>query len=171
MVNLASLTSFAGALTLVKIIDFQGNRLNLNGGIGAAPGNSIISWPETPGALNEDWFLIPNSDNSSTFTIQSLADSNSYFSYAAQTSGVGFLVVHSQVVVSGAQLATNFTMQTADKTAGTVSFLQVGSDVNAALTAWQNPTPSTRGDPSTPLTFETLTNPVSLTQGFIVMPV
>ncbi|KAJ7145089.1 hypothetical protein C8R43DRAFT_1197229, partial [Mycena crocata] len=159
MVNLLNITSLAGALTLVKIFDFQGHVINLSGNSGA-PENAIISFPETPGALNEDWFISPI--DSSTFTVQSLADSNAFISYAGKAQGDTF---HSGVVASAALEATVFRMETVNSGAA-VNFIDVST--NMTLTAWKNPDPATRTDPTTPLTMESLMNPKSFMQSFTV---
>jgi hypothetical protein len=51
MVNfLHNITALAGAATLVKIFDFKNQVINLSG----TNGVTVISFPETPGADNED---------------------------------------------------------------------------------------------------------------------
>jgi hypothetical protein len=63
MVNfLHNLTALAGVGTIVKIFDFKNETINLSGDAGVT-GNAIISFPQTPGAANENvglHLLIPD---------------------------------------------------------------------------------------------------------------
>ncbi|KAJ6587520.1 hypothetical protein DFH09DRAFT_1307750 [Mycena vulgaris] len=161
MVNLVNITSLLGAATLVKIFDFQGHSVNLGGNNGAFS-NPIISFPETPGAANENWFLnlVNSTINSTAFTIQSFADTNVFLSYAGLPAG---LAVHSQILASGVQQAAVFQMEVVNS-GPAVNVVEVVS--GAALTAWQTPDPNNHPDPSTPLTLESSTNHQSFTQSF-----
>ncbi|KAJ7928286.1 hypothetical protein B0H13DRAFT_1860490 [Mycena leptocephala] len=141
MVNLVNITSLLGAATLVKIFDFQGHSVNLGGNNGAFS-NPIISFPATPGAANENWFL--NLVNSTAFTIQSFADTNVFLSYAGLPAG---LAAHSQILASGVQQAAVFQMEVVNS-GPAVNVVEVVS--GAALTAWQTPDPTNHPDPSTP---------------------
>ncbi|KAJ6504906.1 hypothetical protein DFH09DRAFT_1368108 [Mycena vulgaris] len=159
MVNLVNITSLAGALTLVKIFDFQDHLINLAGGF-TTPGTAILSFPEAD-ASNENWFLNPI--GSTTFTLQSQADSTVFVSYTGKAVGD---TTFAGVVASGASQATVFRMEPVAIGGPAVNFIE--ATTNAAVTAWKNPDSPTYANPATPLTMEPLMNPKSFMQSFIV---
>ncbi|KAK7001824.1 hypothetical protein R3P38DRAFT_1771122 [Favolaschia claudopus] len=111
MVNfLHNITALAGAATLVNIIDFKDQRINLSGASGYTVGTPVISYPNTPGAANQDWTIVPQTDGT-TFTIQSFAQPTLFVSYATVLAGAG-VIHHSQTMASDASKAIVFKMQT-----------------------------------------------------------
>ncbi|KAJ7145090.1 hypothetical protein C8R43DRAFT_1197231 [Mycena crocata] len=161
MVNLLhNITSLAGVATLCKILDFQNHLINLSGGNPGGNGNPIISFPETPGASNENWFIVPQTAPG-TFTIESFSQRSFFVSYAAATIG---LPAHSGALASNT-VPTVFRMETVGN-GPAVNLVEVST--NFALTAWNNPDPATRSDPTTPLTVEGFMNPKSFMQSFTI---
>ncbi|KAJ6510302.1 hypothetical protein C8R47DRAFT_1065458 [Mycena vitilis] len=129
MVNfLHNITALAGAAALCKIFDFKHQAVNLafNDGMDAVP---IISFPETPGAPNED----------------SVAQPPFFVSQAG--AAAGFSGHYSQAVASNT-LPTVFTMQAVN---GGPAVNLIDSVTGLALTSWVNPDPTTWADPTTPV--------------------
>ncbi|KAJ7667550.1 hypothetical protein DFH06DRAFT_1182838, partial [Mycena polygramma] len=145
---------------LCKIFDFKNQAVNLafNDGMNGVP---IISFPETPGAPNEDWFIIPQ-PSGGTFTLQSVAQSPFFVSQAGVATG--FSGHYSQAVASST-FPTVFTMQAVN---GGPAINLIDSVTGLALTSWVNPDPTTWADPSTPLTMETFNMPKSFMQSFTI---
>ncbi|KAJ6536192.1 hypothetical protein B0H19DRAFT_1079711 [Mycena capillaripes] len=165
MVNFVhNVTALAGAFTLTRIFDFQGHLVTLsqNQVFNGAP---IVSFPPTSGALNQEWFIDPLPANDGTFIMQNWL--GNFFSAADAGQGNGD---HSPAVAapsSNVGLATVFKMQTVGS-GPQVNFIQaLGSDTYA-LTAWSNPDPATRTDPTTPITMERLMVPNSFMQTFTI---
>ncbi|KAJ7918440.1 hypothetical protein B0H13DRAFT_2269147 [Mycena leptocephala] len=157
MVNfLHNITALAGAATLVKIFDFKNQVINLSG----TNGVTVISFPETPGADNEDWFIVPQV-TAGTFTIQSVSSPSLFISYVdAVNQGPG----HSQAIASST-LPTVFTMETV----GSGPAVNLKDTVtNFVLTSWVNPDPVTWADPTTPITMEGFQMPKSFMQSFTI---
>ncbi|KAJ6466982.1 hypothetical protein C8R45DRAFT_482390 [Mycena sanguinolenta] len=158
MVNfLQNLTALAGAATLVTISDFKNQVINLSGD-GGADGNAIISFPNTPGAVNQAWLMIPQSDT--TFTLQSVGQPSFFVSYAAAAIG---LPAHSPAVASST-LPTVFTMEAVGN--GAVNLIDSVS--HFVLTSWVNADPVTWTDPTTPITMENFNMPKSFMQSFTI---
>ncbi|KAJ7911907.1 hypothetical protein B0H13DRAFT_1875380 [Mycena leptocephala] len=108
MVNfLHNITALAGAATLVKIFDNKNQLVNLAGNVGVN-GVVIFTYPETAGAPNEDWFLIPQAN--STFTLQSVGQP-AFFVSSATAATKAIQGDRSQVVASST-FPTVFRMQT-----------------------------------------------------------
>ncbi|KAE9389710.1 hypothetical protein BT96DRAFT_926388, partial [Gymnopus androsaceus JB14] len=164
MVNyIQNITSLAGATsTLVRLVAFTGNLLNLNFDVGMNT-NAIIGFPNTAGAPNQNWFLVPQSANASQFTIQSAAFPSFFVSYA--TAAVGDAIEkHSQVVASDSY-ATVFEMELVGS-GPKVNLIDVASGY--VLTSWDNADPVTWNDPTTPLTMENFNMPKSEMQSFTI---
>ncbi|KAF7342086.1 hypothetical protein MVEN_01795900 [Mycena venus] len=160
MVNfLHNITALAGAATLVKIFDFKNQVVNLSGD-NDADGTAIVSFPETPGASNEDWFIIPQAD-AATFTLQSVGQPSFFVSYAGAATQA---FSHSQAVASSS-LPTVFKMEIVGN--GPVVNL-IDSATNSVLTSWVNADPATWSDPTTPITMENFQMPKSFMQSFTI---
>ncbi|KAJ7026558.1 hypothetical protein C8F04DRAFT_1190370 [Mycena alexandri] len=110
MVNfMQNITALAGSATLCRIFDFKNQVINLSGDF-AANGTAIISYPETPGAPNEEWYIVPQAA-AGTFTIESFVQPNFSISYAGVTEEpFGPSALHSQAIASSV-FATVFRME------------------------------------------------------------
>ncbi|KAJ6563315.1 hypothetical protein DFH09DRAFT_1158932 [Mycena vulgaris] len=165
MVNfLHNVTALAGAFTLTRIFDFQGNVVTLSQNQ-VFNGAAIVSSPGTSGALNQEWFIDPQPANDGTFIVQNWL--GPFLSAADAGQGNGD---HSPAVAapsSNVGLATVFKMQTVGS-GPQVNFIQALGGDTYALTAWSNPDPATRTDPTTPITMERLMVPNSFMQSFTI---
>ncbi|KAJ6585727.1 hypothetical protein B0H19DRAFT_1228038 [Mycena capillaripes] len=162
MVNfLHNITALAGAATLVKIFDSKNQLVNLAGNVGI-DGVAIFTFPETPGAPNEDWFIIPQA-TAGTFTIQSVGQPNFFVSYA--TAATKAIQGDRSQVVASSTLPTVFKMQLVGS--GPAVNL-IDSTTGSVMTSWINPDPGVWGDPATPLTMEGHNVPPSHVQSFTI---
>ncbi|KAJ7132642.1 hypothetical protein C8R46DRAFT_1326710 [Mycena filopes] len=150
MVNasfLHNVTALAGAFTLTHIFDFQGHAVTLSPNQ-LFNGAAIVSAPLVAGALNQQWFVDPQPANDGTFICQNWL--GQFLSAADAGNGNGD---HSPAVSAPASnlgLATVFKMVPVNN-GPQVNFVQaLGSD-SYALTAWTNPDPAVRTDPTTPV--------------------
>ncbi|KAF7333692.1 hypothetical protein MVEN_02325400 [Mycena venus] len=162
MVNiLTNITALAGAATLVNIVDFKKQVLDLSNSF-AINGNPIISFPEGAGQTNQAWLLTPQA-TAGTFTLQSVAAPSFSVSYTGAAAGVA---QHSQAVASNT-LATVFKMTAVGN--GTVNLIDTVT--GTALTSWVNANPGNWNDPTTPITMEVLNAPPSFMQSFTVQSI
>ncbi|KAJ6542312.1 hypothetical protein DFH09DRAFT_1173999, partial [Mycena vulgaris] len=160
MVNiLHNITALVGAATICKILDFQSHLINLSGSSPVPNGDAIISFPEDPGAPNENWLLVPQAATG-TFILQSVLSPSVFVSYSTFGQGSS-----GSVVIASNTSPTVFRMQTVGN-GPAVNLLEVST--NFTLTAWNNPDPTTRTNPATPLTMEVLNTPRSVIQSFTV---
>ncbi|KAK7048812.1 hypothetical protein R3P38DRAFT_3175056 [Favolaschia claudopus] len=157
MVNfLHNITALAGIATLVNIVDFKEQLLNLNGANWVV-GTPVISYRRTAGAENQDasgsqFFF------DSTFTIQSLANPALFVSYGTALTEAG-PVVNSQTVGSTSK-AIVFKMQTVES-GPAVNLIDTAT--GNALTSWAT---ADAGNSGAPVTMEALSMPLSFTQSF-----